>query len=286
MIEQFEKYLRYEKRYSTHTLLAYIKDINQFYDFCSFDKKLIIEDSQLIRQWIVFLAKNSSKTTINRKISALKSFYKYIRKTKKIEINPLDKIITPKKPKRIPEFIPEQDLDNIDQIFTDNFSGYRDKLIITMLYATGIRRSELVNLKISDIDYYQKTIKVFGKRQKERKIPMAPKLIEEIDNYIQMKEQLEQANKEYLIVTDKGTKTNGAYIYNKVKKYLSILTTINKKSPHILRHTFATHLLNNGADLNAIKELLGHSNLSSTQVYTHNSFEKINKIYKKTHPRG
>jgi len=155
-----------------------------------------------------------------------------------------------------------------------------------MLYYTGMRRAELVNLKTKDIDYYQNTIKIIGKRQKERKIPLAPKLLKTLNHYIEMKAQQEQSNKEYLIVTDKGEKTTGAYIYNKVKKYLSLMTTINKKSPHILRHTFATHLLNNGADLNAIKELLGHSNLSATEIYTHNSFEQITQIYKKKHPRG
>lgn len=287
MLNNFKKYLLLEKRYSHHTSIAYLKDIEQLYEHVQTDTSEIISNPDVIRNWIVFLMENNiSKKTVNRKISSLKTFYKYLIRQNLIENNPLDKITPPKTPKRLPEFIPENDFDEFTLLFTDNFSGLRDKLIIEILYLTGIRRSELVNLNNNSIDFYNKQIKVLGKRQKERIIPITDYLADQILKYNKFKQEFKNFDKTALILTDKGKPVYDSFIYRTVKKYLSKITTIEKKSPHVLRHTFATHLLNNGADLNAIKELLGHSNLSATQIYTHNTFEKLNEIYKQAHPRA
>lgn len=287
MIEKFKKYLELEKRYSGHTVTAYIKDLEQFYAYLNLPKDQIPAESTQIRQWVVELMNEEvNKASINRKLSTLKTFYKYLLRNEQITVNPMDKVISPKMPKRLPEFVPETDMEKIDEIFGNDFVGLRDRLIIEMFYMTGIRRSELLNLKHIDIDFYSKNIKVLGKRQKERLIPVSDYLLSLTKEYEKEKNKIENCDKAYLLVTNKGTKLYEGLIYKIVKKYLTLITTVHKKSPHILRHTFATHLLNNGADLNAIKELLGHANLSATQVYTHNSFEKINKIYKQTHPRG
>jgi len=287
MLNNFKKYLLLEKRYSSHTSIAYLKDIEQFYNYVQINSDQVIFDSNLIRTWIVdLMEKNISKRTVNRKMSSLKTFYKYLIRQNLIDFNPLDKITTPKIPKRIPEFVPENDFDNFNSLFKDNFSGIRDKLIVEILYLTGIRRSELINLKNIDVDLSKRQIKVLGKRQKERIIPLTDYLVHQILKYQKLKKEIINLDKMAFILTDKGKPVYDSFIYRTVKKYLSHMTTIEKKSPHSLRHTFATHLLNNGADLNAIKELLGHSNLSSTQIYTHNSFEKLNEIYKQAHPRA
>ncbi len=287
MIKDFEKYLLLEKRYSIHTVTAYLNDIKQFYEFCSFEPDFICTDHNYIRNWIVHLMDNNiSKRSVNRKISSLKTFYRYLLKQNKIKTNPFARIVTLKTSKNIPEFIPETDFDNFEDLFDTDFKGIRDKLILEILYLTGIRRAELVNLKNSDIDLSKKQIKVTGKRQKQRIIPITDYLAEQIKIYIFYKNSLAQTDKLAFILTDKGSPAYDKFIYRTVNFYLSKMTTLNKKSPHILRHTFATHLLNNGADLNAIKELLGHSNLNATQVYTHNSYEKLNKIYKQAHPRA
>ena len=248
----------------------------------------IIEDHKVVRRWIVFLLeeKNLSKKTIIRKISSLKSYYKYLLRQNKIDKNPLDKITSPKTSKKLPEFIPEQDFDHFNDFFTSDFSGIRDKIIIEILYLTGIRRNELVKLENSDIDYSNKHIKIIGKRKKHRLIPISDYLIEQINNYSQEKVKLIKYDKTAFILSNKGNSVYDKFIYRTVNKYLNLMTTIAKKSPHVLRHTFATHLLNNGANLNSIKELLGHANLSTTQIYTHNTFEKLNSIYKQAHPRA
>ncbi len=287
MIDKFSKYLLLQKRYSKHTVIAYVKDIEQFYNFIQKDYSEIIEDAFLIKEWIVSLSENNvSKKTINRKISSLKSFYKFLNRQNITDKNPLEKVISPKIPKRLPEFIPEKDFDNFDDLFENSFAGQRDKMIIEMLYLTGIRRTELVNLKNRDVDLPNRQIKVLGKRQKERIIPITDYLATEILKYNKLKENFSYSEKVAFILTNSGKQVYDNFIYRTVKKYLSMMTTIEKKSPHTLRHTFATHLLNNGADLNAIKELLGHANLSATQIYTHNSFEKLNEIYKQAHPRA
>lgn len=288
--DDFFTYLEYEKRYSKHTLRAYKTDINQFLKFST--NNLKIDDvkkiqSQNIRQWILSLLETVNKRSINRKISTLKTFFAYLHKNQLIETNPVEKIQKPKFQKKIPEFINEDKLNNLIDNFGDTFEQQRSKVIIEMLYATGIRLSELKNLKINDIDLYKKQIKVLGKRNKERLIPIYNELCTLIEKYLILKNQYPQLkNCEYLIITDKGKQVYDSFIYTTVKKYLSLITTNEYKSPHVLRHTFATHLLNNGADLNAIKELLGHANLAATQVYTQNSFEKLKKCYKNAHPRA
>lgn len=287
MIKGFEKYLSLEKRFSKHTVIAYINDVKQFYEFAKISENEIVETHHLIRAWIVdLIEKGISKRSVNRKISSLKTFYRHLIRQNKLEDNPLEKIVTPKTSKNIPEFVPETDFDSYDELFSDDFSGVRDKMIFEMLYITGMRRAELVSLTNSQIDMSNRQIKVIGKRQKERLIPITDYLAKNITYYIYKKNEIEEFDKLAFILTDKGKPVYDKFIYRVVQKYLSQMTTLEKKSPHVLRHTFATHLLNNGADLNAIKELLGHSSLSATQVYTHNSFEKLNTIYKQAHPRA
>jgi len=291
-IESFFKYLKYEKRYSLHTIRAYIDDLNQFQNYQkeTFPEFSFAEDinHHLIRNWIVQLKNNDrSSRTINRKISSLKKYCKYLLSNDILEQNPFDKIINPKVQKKLPTFINASEISKISEVieFEHNLTGKRNLLILEILYCTGMRLSELVNLRETDIDISSGTLKVLGKRNKERIIPFPANLKPIIADYMQEKTNCNY-NTPYLIVTNKGEKAYPKLIYRVVKKYLSLLTTNEKKSPHILRHTFATHLLNNGADLNAIKELLGHTNLSATQIYTHNTFKKLNQIYKQAHPRA
>ncbi len=289
MTDKFFKYLEIEKRYSKHTLLSYETDLNQFFAF-SDNSQTIVEDFNVVRAWIISLMEKEYTTrTVNRKISTLKTYYKFLMREGKIEKNPLDKIVSPKTDSKLPQFVPEEDLEHLfnKDIFGEDFAGVRDMLVIEMLYTTGIRLSELRGIKYSDIDLSQKTIKVLGKRQKERIIPITKNLSDIIIRYrIEKKKLPFVVNEKYLLITDKGKHIYEKKIYRIVNHYLSLITTISKKSPHILRHSFATHLLNNGADINAIKELLGHANLSATQIYTHNTFEKLNKIYNQAHPRA
>jgi len=242
----------------------------------------------LVRKWIIYLYNNNiSPRSINRKISSLKKFYKFLIQNQIIEINPFDKVILPKINKKIPEFIKQEDItDLFDQIyFPENFKGLRDKLVLELLYGSGMRLSELINLKEQDIDFTDLTIRVLGKRNKERIIPFPKYLSNGITRYIMSKNE-GGLNCDFLFVTIKGKKTYPKLIYRIVTNYLGLVTTNENKNPHTLRHSYATHLLNNGADLNAIKELLGHANLSATQIYTHNTFKKLNKIYKLAHPRA
>jgi integrase/recombinase XerC len=288
----FFKYLKYEKRYSTHTLRAYIDDLNQFE---TFQKKsspdfIFSQDinHQIIRNWIVELKNTgTSSRTINRKISSLRKYCKYLLSNNILAQNPFDKITTPKTQKKLPAFININEISSLDEVidFEEGFPGKRDHLVLEMLYCTGIRLSELVNLREADVDIDSGTIKVLGKRNKERIIPFPASLKPIVTDYMKVKSK-NNHNIPYLIVTNKGEKAYPKLVYRIVKKYLSLITTNEKKSPHILRHTFATHLLNNGADLNAVKELLGHANLSATQIYTHNTFKKLNQIYKQAHPRA
>jgi integrase/recombinase XerC len=284
---EFIKYLKYEKRYSEHTILAYQNDLIQFYEFCQVSDDEIIIDHKKIRHWIASLMDEKyNPRTINRKISTLKSYYKYLIKECKINRNPLEKVITPKSNKKLPVFVTEESMNLFleDKFFDNTFYGLRDKLVIELLYCTGIRLSELINLKIPDINFNKKEIIVLGKRNKERLIPVSDDILSLVDGYINSPQFIH--TNDFLILTNKGKKSYEKLIYRIVNSHLSKVSTITKKSPHILRHTFATHLLNNGADLNAIKELLGHTNLSATQVYTHNTFEKLNNIYKLAHPRA
>jgi integrase/recombinase XerC len=290
--ELFFNYLKFEKRYSEHTLRAYIDDINQFYTFhqkrdpgFDFIKN---PDYKYIRSWIVGLTNTGHNArTINRKLSSLKKFTKYLISSGQMEKNPFEKIISPKLHKKIPSFlnVDETNLLKQEQVFQNDFVGKRDMAIMELFYCTGIRLSELINLKSADIDFSSCTIKVIGKRNKERIIPFHASLTPVVKIYLEEKFKLGLVN-EFLFTTDKGEKTYPRLIQRIVKRYLSLVTTNENKNPHILRHTFATHLLNNGADINAIKELLGHANLSATQIYTHNTFQKLNRIYKQAHPRA
>lgn len=288
LLDSFVNYLSYEKNYSQHTIKSYSNDLIQFYTYISqyYQKDYTTVTTQEIRQWIVSLLENEYLTpSIHRKISALKAFYKYLLRQNLISHNPTRKLVLPKTKKRLPTFIESQSIQILfnNDLFEDTFEGWRDKIILSLLYATGIRLNELINLKINDIDLKAKTIKVFGKRKKERIIPFGDILKSDLEQYLKFRPQI---NIPYLIITNNNTQAYPMFIYRIVKQYLNLVTTENKKSPHVLRHTFATHLLNNGADLNAIKELLGHSNLAATQVYTHNSFEQLKKVYKKAHPRA
>lgn len=290
-VSPFFEYLEFEKKYSKHTIISYKNDLQQFIDYLSAEKsELQITDinHQIIRSWITdLLSEEISAKTVNRKLSSLKTFFKYLQKQEVIKTNPLSKISGPKTPKRLPVFIDEQPMQDLFNSieFDEGFIGLRDKLILDILYQTGIRRSELAQLKVSDIDFYQSALKVLGKRNKERIIPISLSLKRNLEAYFQVKEVKSSFNT-IVFITEKGKPLGDQGIYRVVKKYLSHITTISKKSPHVLRHTFATHLLNNGADINAVKDLLGHASLSATQVYTHNTIEKLKKSYKQAHPRG
>ncbi len=290
----FLSYLQFEKRYSSHTITAYEEDLQQFFTYLQ--KQFDMPEPALkeigpsfVRSWLASLkeAKNSAKT-INRKISSLKSFFKYHLRTGELEQSPMTTIVSPKVPKRLPVYVEQKDTDTLFQHveFPDTWSGRTDRLILAIFYNTGMRRSELVNLKESQVNAAANTIKVLGKGNKERVIPVSPVLITEINEYIRLKQAIEAADRVYLLVNEKGKQVHVQYVYTAVKSYLSLVTTVDKKSPHVLRHTFATHLTNNGADLNAVKELLGHSSLAATQIYTHNSIEKLKDVYKKAHPKA
>ncbi|MFC2120236.1 tyrosine-type recombinase/integrase [Bacteroidota bacterium] len=289
----FLKYLQFEKRYSIHTLSSYETDLEQYIIFCkkNYGKQIEINtDHHLIRKWVVELIENGLSTrTVNRKISTLKSFYKFLIRNNYISINPMDKVLQPKFKKNLPYFVEEKQMDLLlDKVeFGADFSGVRDKLIIEILYCTGIRLSELINIKNNDFDNEKLTILVLGKRNKERLIPLSKNLSKELSGYINIRNrEFSKGTNPYLFITDKGGVLYPKFVYRLVNKYLSFVTTIDKRSPHILRHTFATIMLNSGADLNAIKEFLGHSNLAATQIYTHTSFEKLKSIYKQAHPRA
>lgn len=294
-VNNFLNYLKFEKRYAENTIVAYEEDLQQF--FAYLQEQFSMQEPALpeiapafIRSWLASLRENkNSAKTINRKISTLKSFFKYHLRTGQLEQSPMTTIISPKIPKRLPVYVEQKDTDTLFRYveFPDTWSGKTDRLILSIFYNTGMRLSELVNLKESQVNMSANTIKVLGKGNKERIIPVSPALIKEITDYIAQKSRaLEAPDRIYLLINGKGRKLYTKYVYRAVKKYLSAVTTIDKKSPHVLRHTFATHLTNNGADLNAVKELLGHSSLAATQIYTHNTIEKLKDIYKKAHPKA
>lgn len=294
VVSQFLDYLKFEKRYSEHTIIAYKEDLHQFFTYLQ--EQFGMQEPALkeiapsfVRSWLASLkeAKNTAKT-INRKISSLKSFFKYHLRTGALEQSPMATIVSPKIPKRLPVYVEQKDTNTLFQHveFPDTWAGKTDRLILAILYNTGMRRSELVNLKESQVNAAANNIKVLGKGNKERVIPVSAALINEIKEYLEAKQTIEAPNRIYLLINEKGKQVNAPYVYNAVKAYLSLVTTVDKKSPHVLRHTFATHLTNNGADLNAVKELLGHSSLAATQIYTHNTIEKLKDIYKKAHPKA
>lgn len=288
----FIDYVKFEKRYSVHTVIAYQNDLEEFLLFTK-EKYEEVDPARIsasiIRSWLASLREHPIQPrSINRKLSTLRSWYKFLLKNKKVEVNPLQKILPPKSGKRLPVFVERIPMDRLlHQVeFPDTFEGHTQRLIIDLLYATGIRRSELINLKNADIDRSAKTIKVLGKGSKERIIPISAELLSRMDAYQEEKEQMGFDRVSFLLVTKKGKKLYPEYVYRSVKKYLGLVTTLEKKSPHVLRHTFATHLVNNGADLNAIKELLGHANLSATQIYTHNTIEQLKTVYEQAHPHS
>ena len=293
MVNSFLKYLQFEKRYSQHTITAYRIDLDQFSRFLKFnyaDTKINVADHKMIRDWMVSLVEeNNTPRSINRKIASLRSFYKFLLKRELIKHDPTFKIRVLKSSKNIPHFVKEADIIRIldEYAYGEGFEGIRDKLLLELLYGTGIRLSELINLEENDINHYDETLKVLGKRNKERIIPLSKELITLINNYVIQKRKNFTINEnDYLIVTNKGSKCYPMMVYRTVKKYLDIFTAIDKRSPHVLRHTFATHLLNKGADLNAVKDLLGHTSLAATQVYTHNSLEKLKKVFDQAHPKA
>jgi integrase/recombinase XerC len=291
--ESFLQYLQIEKRYSPHTVRSYLNDLDQFDGFLKERGQTddpVDVSSHDIRAWIVsLLDAGYSAVSVHRKISCLRVYYRFLRKEGIVKNNPLLKIVLPKRRKSLPVFIEEKAMDTLldEYSFGDDFKGIKNRTIIEMLYFTGMRRSELIGLRNSDIDLAEATVKVTGKRNKQRIIPLLKPFIKSLENYIKLRDENSGPDKDgWFFITDKGNKLYDKYVYNTVRSYLAVVTTADRKSPHILRHTFATHMLNKGADLNSIKELLGHANLSATQVYTHNSFEKLKKIYKQAHPRA
>lgn len=290
--DNFLQYLQFEKRLSPHTVISYNIDLDQFITYLKDSYQVdAIEgvDHLIIRSWIVSLMElKVSARTINHKITALKTFYKYLLRQKAVTDNPMPKIQSPKISRRLTVFVEKDNMDKLlDNVeFGDDFAGIRNQLIIELFYATGIRLAELIGLKEKNVDLYNFTIKVLGKRNKERIIPFADSLKPKIKKYLDQKQKISSIKNDCFFVTEKGNKLYEKLVYRVINNYLSMVTTIEKRSPHVLRHTFATHMLNNGADLNAIKELLGHSSLAATQVYTHNTVEKLKTIHKQAHPKA
>lgn len=291
LTQNYLDYLLLEKRYSSHTVKAYRTDLRIFESYLKeiYTTSIDKANHTMIRSWLVEeLNKGNSARTVNRKITTLKSFYKYLIKEHKIKQNPTLKIPSSKISKKLPQFVGLADMNKLlDKLkFEKNFSAYRDKLIIEVFYSTGIRLSELINIKLTDVDPLKNQIKVLGKRNKERLVPLTKELQKSIEGYMSFRMKEKAIDRSYLFITDSGKKLNPSMVYRKVNELLKGVTTLEKKSPHVLRHTFATHMLNNGADLNVIKELLGHASLSATEVYTHNSIDQLKEIFNNAHPRA
>lgn len=288
----FISYLRFEKRYSSHTLTAYEHDLYQFNEYLTNEFSAVeLKDITHfhIRGWLAGMKSNKQTArTINRKISSLNSYYKYLLRLGFVEKNPVRQLHAQRLPERLPVFLKEQETAYLfeELQFEEGFRGFTDRMICELLYATGMRRNELQQLKEKDIEWGLKQIRILGKGNKERLVPVSPAQLDTLREYIEEKHKLEKYDDKYLLNLETGTQLYAAYIYRTVKKYLGASTTLQKKSPHVLRHTFATHLLNNGANIQAIKDLLGHSSLAATQVYTHNNIDKLKEIHKQNHPRG
>ena len=286
-LEDFINYIKSEKRFSKHTITSYETDLNQFFNFIQLEYQITKPQDvsfKLIRNWISSLLENNFKSTsVNRKISSLKSYYKFLLVSNYVDTNPTLKLISPKSSKRLPVFVEKDNMDSLfdKDFFEDSYEGKRDKLIIELFYFTGMRLSELINIKTSDIDKVNSQIKVIGKRNKERLIPITFNTLKDLNEFINFYEI-----ENFLFAEGNGKKLYSKKVYRIVNKYLAKISSIKKKSPHVLRHSFATHMLNNGADINAIKEILGHANLSATQIYTHNSIKKLKNVHKQAHPKA
>jgi len=288
MLDNFIDFLTTQKRFSEHTCMAYKKDISQFCEFANIDSLEDVKeiDSRLIRGWMVdLIEKGYVNTSVNRKLSSLRTYFKWLVKEQYLASSPMQLVTGPKNQKRLPSFAQQKELEETktETFFSDDFNGKRDRLMFEVFYQTGIRSSELVSLK--DKDVTESSIKVLGKRNKERIVPITKTLWNLIAEYLVMRKQLTN-DYGYFFVLNDGKKLYPKFVYRKINSYLGKATELEKKSPHVLRHTFATHMLNNGAGLEVLKELLGHANLSATQVYTHNSFAEITNIYSQSHPRG
>ncbi|HEX5002796.1 MAG TPA: tyrosine-type recombinase/integrase [Bacteroidia bacterium] len=294
-VRRFLAHLQYEKRFSAHTLRAYESDLGQFFAYMEsgYPGVPVAEINHFqIRSWIVGLIDTGvTPRSVNRKITALKSFFRFLLREKLIQQSPMVKIQSPKVPKRLPAFVDENRMTELfDTVpFEDGFKGVRDRTMLELFYGTGMRLSELINLQLKDVSFHQNTIKVLGKRNKERIIPISDTLSAVLKNYIAERKTFMSENNsagDFLFVDNRCNKVYPKFVYRTVKRYLGSVTTGDKKNPHILRHTFATHMLNNGAEINAVKEILGHSSLAATQVYTHNTIEKLKNIYKQAHPKA
>ena len=294
MTTQFIHYIRDEKRYSDHTVSAYVSDLNQFTEYLSTTYEItdpVEADYQMIRSWIVQLSQDKiSNRSINRKLSTLKSFYRFLIREGVVKLNPLSKIINPKASKRLPEFLDKSKTEFLfTQVeFEDTPVGHRDRTILELFYATGIRQAELRSLTLESLDSDRMSLKVLGKRNKERIIPLGPHIVELLTLFIKdFRSLMVHPNQNnFIFVTKEGEPITPLLVYRIVRKYLGLVSSRQKRSPHVLRHTFATHMLENGADLNAIKEILGHSSLAATQVYTHNTIDRLKLIYKQAHPKA
>ena len=290
--DSFLDYLRFERNYSEATVVSYGIDLTQFEDFIkSVDEELTVEevDSDLIRQWeISLMEKGYTSTSVNRKLSTLRSFYRFLLIRGKVEKDPVRKVTGPKNKKPLPSFLKEEEMNRlIDETdFGQGFIGCRDKMIIEMFYATGMRRSELIGLNDVDVDFPASLVKVTGKRNKQRLIPFADELRQSMEEYIKVRNEEVSDRCEAFFVNKNGKRLYDNEVYNLAKRNLSKVVTLKKRSPHVLRHTFATTMLNNEAGLESVKELLGHSSLSATEVYTHATFEELKKVYKQAHPRA
>ena len=290
-VNAFLSYLQFEKRYSLHTITAYSNDLVQFFDFIEtqYDKVPLEQiTGSMVRSWLAGMKETEmTGKSLNRKISSLKSFFKYQIRQERLVKSPMETVISPKITKRLPAFVAEQDMEQLlaNLSFAEGWKGYTEKMVIQLFYATGMRLSELILCKETQLDISKSVIKVLGKGNKERILPISKNLAQELANYIAEKPEIAKGNP-YIFVTEKGKSLQARAVYSFVKFYLSQVTTLQKKSPHVLRHSFATHLMNNGADLNAVKELLGHASLAATQVYTHNTIEKLKEVFAKAHPKA
>lgn len=291
-LQDFLQHLRFERRYSPHTLTAYSRDIKMFGDYleATYGISEVDQVSHFhVRSWLADMKDNKMTAgTLNRKLSSISAFYKFLRKNGFTTQDPIRKLHAQRLPERLPVAIKDTETQFLleEVQFQDGFVGQTDRLICELLYATGIRRNELLVLKESDVEWGQKQLRITGKGNKERLVPVSDALLDSLRQYLQDKKALENSNNHFLLVLDNGEPLYAMYVYRTVRKYMSQCTTMKKKSPHVLRHSFATHLLNNGANIQAIKDLLGHSSLAATQIYTHNNIDKLKEIHKQNHPRG